>query len=152
ASGGGAGTIETGGGAGTMTTTGNGGGAGDGGTSPCDQIWLGDIQIGTALDDEITAITAAAGGGFYVTGYENGDDVPTDVIPAGDARAVVARYGGSGLPMWAETIDTSGADTAEDVQVDKATGNLIVLGRTSGAFSGFQNAGQFDMYVSILNS
>ena len=69
----------------------------------------------------------------------------------GNARAVVARYDGSGQAIWAETLDTSGADTAEDVRVDPATGNLIVLGRTSGAFSGFQNAGQFDTYVAVMN-
>ncbi|HEY7376813.1 MAG TPA: hypothetical protein VIF57_31940 [Polyangia bacterium] len=138
---------------GSPAGTGGGGAAGSGGaTAACDQVWRGDIQTGTALDDEITAVTAAAGGGFYVTGYERGDDQSTDIIPAGDARAVVARYDGSGALMWEETIDTSGADTAEDLQVDPATGNLIVLGRTTGAFSGFQNQGQFDLYVATLNS
>jgi len=134
--GGGAGVVGTGGGAGTTATCG---------------VWNGDIQIGTPLDDEITAVTTAAGGGFYVTGYENGNVNLSDVIPDGDARAVVARYDSSGAPMWVETIDTSGADTAEDIQVDPATGNLIVLGRTTGAFAGFQNAGQFDIYVSVLS-
>jgi hypothetical protein len=139
-------------GAAGATATGGGGGSGaGGGPGTCGEVWAGDIQIGTPLDDEITAVTAAAGGGFYVTGYENGDDESTDVIPAGNARAVVARYDGSGQAIWAETLDTSGADTAEDVRVDPATGNLIVLGRTSGAFSGFQNAGQFDTYVAVLN-
>ena len=116
--------------------------------------WAGDIQLGTELDDEITAITAAAtGAGFYVTGYERGDDESTDVIPAGDARAVVGRYDGAGLVVWEETIDTPGADTAEDIRIDPVTGNLdIVLGRTSGAFFGFHNAGQFDLYVSVLDS
>jgi hypothetical protein len=147
-------TASSGGGGTGGATSGTGGvvATGTGGTTvACNGTWTGDLQPGTALDDEITAVTAAATGGFYVTGYERGDDESTDIIPAGDARAVVARYDGSGLLMWEETIDTPGADTAEDVQVDPATGNLIVLGRTTGAFSGFQNAGQFDMYVSVLN-
>jgi hypothetical protein len=122
-----------------------------GGTVACSQAWAGDIQFGTPLDDEITGVTAAATAGFYVTGYEQGDDQSTDVIPAGGARAVVGRYDGSGRVIWEETIDSPGAATAEDVRIDPVTGNLIVLGRTSGAFSGFQNAGQFDIYVTVLN-
>jgi len=165
ATGGGGGA--TGGGGGVVTGTGGGGaagtigpGTGTGGTAigtggsvgACAQPWVGDIQIATALDDEVTAVTAAAGGGFYVTGYERGDDNSTDVIPAGDARAVIARYDGQGLLIWKSVVDTSQADTAEDVQVDPATGNLIVVGRTSGALAGFQNAGQMDMYVSVFDS
>jgi hypothetical protein len=115
----------------------------------CAEVWAGDIQIGTPLDDEITAITAAANGGFYVTGYEGGDDNASDVIPGGNARAVIARYAGTGVPMWKTTIDTSGADTAEDVQVDPATGNLVVLGRTTGALPGFLSGGQMDIYVAV---
>ncbi|HEY4186232.1 MAG TPA: SBBP repeat-containing protein [Polyangia bacterium] len=129
-----------------------GNGGASGATVTCNQVWAGDLQLGTALDDEITAVTAAATGGFYVTGYEQGDDQSTDVIPAGDARAVVGRYDGAGQLVWEETLDTPGADTAEDIRIDPLTGNLLVLGRTSGAFSGFQNAGQFDIYLSVLNS
>ena len=133
---------STGGAAGTGGVAGTGGGG-----AGCGRPWTGDLQTGTALDDEITAVTAAPGGGFYVTGYESGDSTSSDVIPAGDARAVVARYDGSGLLLWEIAIDTPGADTAEDLQVDPATGNLVVAGRTSGSFSGFQNAGQMDMYI-----
>ncbi|HVT09252.1 MAG TPA: PQQ-binding-like beta-propeller repeat protein [Polyangia bacterium] len=113
---------------------------------------MGDLQLGTALDDQITAVTAAPGGGFYVTGYEAGDTSSSDVSPGGDARAIVARYDGAGLLLWETAIDTPGADTAEDLQIDRGTGNLIVTGRTSGAFTGFQNAGQMDMYVMVLQS
>jgi hypothetical protein len=155
--GGGAGataTGGTGGAGGALTTGGTGGTGGVGGSviDACAKPWVGDIQIGTALDDEITAVTAAPTGGFYVTGYERGDDTSTDVIPAGDARAVIARYDGQGLLLWKSVVDTSQADTAEDVQLDPATGNLIVVGRTSGALAGFQNAGQMDIYVSVFDT
>ena len=142
----GSGGASAGGGAGAAS------GAGGGATTGCAQVWAGDLQIGTPLDDEITAVTAATSGGFYVTGYERGDVNASDVIPGGDARAVIARYDAAGVPMWKTTIDTPGADTAEDVQVDPATGNLIVLGRTTGSLPGFQNAGQMDIYVSVLDS
>jgi hypothetical protein len=145
--GGSAGAGASGGGGGSA-----GGGAGGGLTTGCAEVWTGDVQIGTALDDEITAVTAAASGGFYVTGYEGGDVNASDVIPGGDARAVIARYDAAGVAMWTKTIDTPGADTAEDLQVDPATGNLIVLGRTTGSLPGFQNAGQMDIYVSVLDS
>jgi len=151
--GGGGGSGATGAGGSVAGTGGSAVGTGAGGElDACARPWAGDIQTGTALDDEITAVTAAAGGGFYVTGYEHGDDNSSDVIPAGDARAVIARYDGQGIVIWKSTIDTSQADTAEDVQIDPVTGNLIVLGRTSGALPGFQNAGQMDMYVAVLNS
>ncbi|MFL5305610.1 MAG: hypothetical protein ACJ8F1_10365, partial [Polyangia bacterium] len=122
------------------------------GTPGCDRAWAGDLQRGTPQDDEITSVTAAEGGGFYVTGYEGGDDESSDVIPAGDAKAIVARYDAAGLLTWETGIDTPGADTAEDLQVDAASGNLVVVGRTSGAFAGFQNAGQMDMYVMLMHS
>jgi hypothetical protein len=149
----GAGTSGSAGASGSTGTGGGGtsGASGGGGALACADVWGGDIQTGTALDDEITAITAAANGGFYVTGYEGGDDNASDVIPGGDARAFIVKYAGTGAPLWKTTIDTTGADTAEDVQVDPATGNLVVLGRTTGALPGFQNAGQMDMYVSMLD-
>ena len=135
------------------------GGAGAGGNtgqpagaSGCNRAWVGDLQLGTPQDDEITSVTSAEGGGFYVTGYEGGDNKSSDVIPAGDARAIVARYDAAGQLTWETAIDTPGADTAEDLQVDGASGNLVVAGRTSGAFSGFQNAGQMDMYVLLMHS
>jgi hypothetical protein len=147
--------VATGGSAGSASGGAGGsagGGSGGSTTDPCAQPWIGDIQTGTALDDEITAVTAAPAGGFYVTGYERGDDTSSDIIPGGDARAVIARYDGQGVRIWKSVVDTSQADTAEDVQIDPATGNLIVVGRTSGALAGFQNAGQMDMYVSVFSS
>jgi DNA-binding beta-propeller fold protein YncE len=148
----GVGGAAVGGAAGQGGAAGIGDVGGVGGVGGCGRPWTGDLQMGTALDDEITAVTAAAGGGFYVTGYESGDTTSSDVIPAGDARAIVARYDGAGLLMWETGIETPGADTAEDLQVDPGSGNLMVAGRTSGAFSGFQNAGQMDMYVLALHS
>ena len=52
--------------------------------------------------------------------------------------------------LWKTILDTPGTDTAEDVALDRATGNLVVVGRTSGAFPTFTNQGQFDLFVALL--
>ena len=66
-SGGGTGGATTSSGGDTGGVTAGTGGAG-GTTTACNAIWTGDLQLGTALDDEITSVRAAATGGFYVTG------------------------------------------------------------------------------------
>jgi hypothetical protein len=129
---------------GTTTGSANGDPSGAGG-------WRGDIQTGTALDDQIRGMALDADGNLYVAGYEGGTNHVTNIEPAGDARAIVAKYSAAGRLAWKTVIDTPGTDAAEGVAVDPVSGNLFVVGRTSGALPGFSNQGQFDSILAVLD-
>jgi formylglycine-generating enzyme required for sulfatase activity/outer membrane protein assembly factor BamB len=63
----------------------------------------------------------------------------------------VLKLDPTGATLWKTTLDTPATDTAEDVAVDPDTGNLVVAGRTSGAFPSFTNQGQFDTFLAVLD-
>ena len=130
-------------------TTGTGG-AGAGGAL-CAIPWTHDIQAGTAADDQLLGMTLDSDGNVIAVGYERGIVGVTNIEPDGDARAVVTKYGRDGTAIWRTVLDTAATDTAEDVVVDRATGNVLVLGRTSGAFPSFVNQGQFDLFLALLD-
>jgi formylglycine-generating enzyme required for sulfatase activity len=90
-------------------------------------------------------------GNIFAAGYENGIVGVTNIEPAGDSRAVVVKYAPGGTQVWKAVLDTAATDTAEDVVIDRATGNVLVLGRTSGAFPTFVNQGQFDLFLAALD-
>ena len=148
------------GGAGGTSSGGNGraGGAGGAGTAGvggaanprCQGPSRGDLQLGTAEDDQILGMTVDGDDNLVVSGYEQGIVGVTNIEPDGDARAVVLKIGPVGTMLWKTILDTPGTDTAEDVALDRATGNLVVVGRTSGAFPTFTNQGQFDLFVALL--
>jgi hypothetical protein len=137
---GGAGT----GGAGTA-------GAGGAGHPRCQVPWASDLQLGTAADDQILGMNVDGNDDLLASGYEQGVVGVTNIDPDGDARAVVLKLGPSGTTLWKAILDTAAADTAEDVAVDRASGDLIVVGRTSGAFPTFVNQGQFDLFLARLD-
>jgi len=58
----------------------------------------------------------------------------------------------TGAVRWKTTFDTSDTDTVEDVAVEPGTGRIYVVGRTYGAFDGFVNGGQFDMFLAALDA
>jgi hypothetical protein len=149
---GGAAGAGPGGAAGTGAGAAGAGTAGVGGAvNPrCQGASRGDLQLGTAKDDQVLGMTVDADDNLIVSGYEQGIVGVTNIEPDGDARAAVFKIGPDGTTIWKTILDTSGTDTAEDVAVDRATGNLVVVGRTSGAFPTFTNQGQFDLFVALL--
>ena len=161
--GGGAAGLETGtGGEGGAAVDGGDGGGGVGGGSTgaggagvggalCAIPWTHDIQAGTAADDQLLGLTLDGDSNVIAVGYERGIVGVTNIEPDGDARAVVVKYGRDGATIWKTVLDTPATDTAEDVVVDRTTGNVLVLGRTSGAFPSFVNQGQFDLYLALLD-
>jgi len=121
----------------------------DTGPPACDLVWH-DFQFGTDLDDEISGLTTDANHNIYVAGYEHGRNDISDVPPDGDSRGVVYKLDPTGAVKWKTVLDTPGADSAEDVTIDPASGKVYVAGRTTGAFNGFTNKGQFDTVLATL--
>jgi beta-propeller repeat-containing protein len=151
----------TGGGGGAAVDGGDGGGGVGGGTTGaggagvggarCAIPWTRDIQAGTTADDQLLGMTLDGDGNVVAVGYERGIVGVTNIEPDGDARAVVVKYGRDGAAIWKTELDTAATDTAEDVVIDHTTGNVLVLGRTSGAFPSFTNQGQFDLFLALLD-
>lgn len=107
--------------------------------------------MGTAKDDQIWGLAIDKDDNLYVSGYEQGVTGVTNIEPYGDSRAVVMKYSPTAEKFWKTVLDTPGTDTAEDVVVDPASGKVFVVGRTTDAFSGFANQGQFDLFLAILD-
>jgi len=119
-------------------------------TLTCDATWH-DLQIGTARDDQLWGMTTDKHHNLYVSGFEDGVTGVTNIEPAGDSRGVVLQIDTSGAVRWQAVLDTSASDTIEDVKIDPETGTVYGVGRTSGAFEGFVNQGQFDTFVFSLD-
>jgi hypothetical protein len=76
----------------------------------------------------------------------------TNIEPDGDSRGVVIQIDLAGELQWRAALDTTASDTVEGVAVDPANGAVVAVGRTSGAFEGFVNQGQFDSFLAELDS
>jgi hypothetical protein len=123
----------------------------DGPSHTCDAAWH-DVQLGTELDDTLSGLAFDADGNLYVAGFEHGVTGVDNIDPSGDARGVVIRVDPTGAVQWKAVLDTSGADTVESVALDAASHTVFAVGRTSGAFDGFTNQGQFDLFLAAIDS
>src|SRR5689334_18167129 len=116
----------------------------------CDTAWH-DLQIGTELDDQLWGMAADANGHLYVAGFEHGVTGVTNIEPDGDSRGVVIQIDLAGEVQWRTAFDTTASDTVEGIAVDPANGAVVAVGRTSGAFEGVVNQGQFDSFLAALD-
>ncbi len=106
-------------------------------------------QWGSAEDDEALALVPARAGGVYVAGYRGGKLRVSNLGPVGDARAFVRRLDPSGAVRWETALDTAQADLVEAL-AEAPDGRLYAAGRTTGAFAGATQGGQFDGFVALL--
>jgi len=121
------------------------------GPPSCNLAWK-DLQVGTELDDQIWGLTTDENHNIYASGYEHGVTGVTNIEPDGDSQGVVLKIDPTGAVLWKAVLDTSATDTVEDVAIEAGTGRVYVVGRTSGAFDGFVNQGQFDMFLATLDA
>jgi hypothetical protein len=111
--------------------------------------WTGDRQWGTAREDTVLALSAGPGG-FVAGGYVGGTLYATNIEPSGDARGFVRAISPAGQTRWDTTLDATGTETVDALAVG-ASDEIVVAGRTTGAFSGFTNKGQQDAFVAWLS-
>jgi hypothetical protein len=117
----------------------------------CNVVWR-DFQHGTELDDQLWGMTIDDHNNVYIAGYEHGFGYRTNIEPDGDSRGVIAKLDPTGTMQWSTPIDSHGTESIEDVAIEPGTGRIFAIGRTSGAFPGFTNQGQFDELLLALDS
>ncbi len=85
----------------------------------------------------------------WLAGYAGGSLGATTIEPGGNSRAVLRQLAADGTLLWesGSEFDSPGTDVAEAITVT-AQGTVVVAGRTTGAFAGAANAGQFDTFVA----
>lgn len=105
------------------------------------------LQIGGPADDDVLDVEVA-GDTVIVAGYRNGILGQENVEPVGDAIGFVDAFGLDGGVRWSRTFDTAGADTVEAIAVRGS--ELVLVGRTTGAFPGGTNAGGMDAFVARM--
>ncbi len=99
-------------------------------------------QFGSRGDDEAVAI-AADSQGLYVAGSALGP-LP-DAVGLGEWDGFVCKYLANGTQMWTRQLGTTDYDRVYGLSLDPAGLNLT--GTTHGAFEGFANAGDRDVFL-----
>lgn len=123
---------------------------GDSAPSACEVAWH-DVEIGSGLDDQLWGLALDAHGDVYAGGFQHGVTGASNIDPDGDATGVVMRFDPTGVVRWTAVINSAGVDTIEDIAIDPTSERVFAVGRTSGAFPGFVNAGQFDTVLAVLD-
>jgi len=90
-------------------------------------------------------------GEAYIAGYERGILGVENYWPVGDSLGFVRRIDAIGVMQWERVFDTSGTDLVDTIAMTPS-GRIVVAGRTTGAFPGWSNAGQLDLFVGELSS
>ncbi|MFN7147744.1 MAG: hypothetical protein ACK4YP_28500, partial [Myxococcota bacterium] len=118
----------------------------------CDGAWERDLQRGTPWHDGATTLATTAEGALLVGGFERDPEGLDGPWPAPDARGFVLRLSPDGEPTGEWRFDTDGHDTVEALWLPPGEGAPLVAGRTTGAFPGRSNAGQYDAFVGRLSA
>lgn len=86
---------------------------------------------------------------IWLAGYTNGRVGESNLGPSGDSRALLRQWAPDGRLLWdaGSRFDTPGTDIGEALATD-AQGTVFMAGRTTGAFAGAVNQGQFDSFVA----
>jgi hypothetical protein len=86
---------------------------------------------------------------IWLAGYADGDIGQRNIEPSGNSRAVLRQLAPDGSLLWdsGQQFDSAGTDVAEALALTPQ-GMVVVAGRTTGAFGGAPNAGQFDTFLA----
>jgi hypothetical protein len=103
--------------------------------------WL--EQFGSTSDDEAVAV-AAARKGVYVGGSTMG--ALPDAALLGEWDGFVRKYLPNGTPMWTRQLGTADYDRVYGLALEPR--GLYLTGTTHGAFAGYVNAGDRDIFVA----
>ena len=100
-------------------------------------------QFGTTGEDGARAVGMDAAGNVLVAGRTEGALVG---LGAGDLDAFVRKYDPDGAVRWTRQFGTIGFDSIDGLAVDGPTGEIVVVGATTGALEG-ANGGGVDGFV-----
>ena len=110
------------------------------------QAWT--VQLGTSDTDSLEAMTVDSGDNVLMGGDTMGALTGSN---AGDRDIWFGKYSSSGTQEWIMQIGTSSEDILDGMTVDSGD-NVLVGGYTEGAFPGFTNAGEYDIWFGKYSS
>ena len=111
------------------------------------QVWL--RQFGTLASDIAYGVTVDNSGNIYVTGATKGNLNGNN--NSGGMDNFVVKYDPNGNPLWTNQFGTVGDDNTTGISLDK-NGDIYVAGLTNGSLDGGKKAGNFDIFVTKLDS
>lgn len=104
-------------------------------------LWV--RQLGTSGNEQPWSAAPDASGGVFVSGYTEGSLGGPN---AGGRDAWLARYDGTGNPLWIRQVGTN-ADESVEASAPDGAGGVFLLGRTRGDL-GAPNAGGEDIWLA----
>jgi subtilisin family serine protease len=112
------------------------------------QVWL--RQFGTLASDAAYGVKVDSGGNnIYVTGSTRGNLNGNN--NSGGADNFVVKYDSKGNQLWTNQFGTVDSENLLGVSLDK-NGDIYVAGQTKGSLDGNTNAGNYDIFVTKLDS
>ena len=107
------------------------------------------VQLGTAGTDIANGIAINTAGDIYIVGSTTGE--LTTQPNAGAKDAFVQKLDSSGEQIWVTQFGTAEEDEAFKVAID-SSGNVVVVGVTSGALPGQRPIGEQDLFLTKIDS
>ena len=107
------------------------------------QLWL--KQFGSNQREDTYGLATDASGNVYMSGYTNGA-LPGNTN-AGGRDLFLVKFDGGGNQIWLKQFGTDANDSGYDVAID-ASGNVYMMGITSGTFPGNTSAGRKDTFLT----
>jgi hypothetical protein len=101
-------------------------------------------QLGTAVQDEGSAVAVDGTGAAYVTGYTKGS--LDGNASAGNSDLILVKYDGSGNRQWTRQVGTDAADTGSVLALN-ALGDVFVAGTSEAPFGGNLYSGYADIIL-----
>lgn len=110
-------------------------------------LWT--VQLGGDGNDYAMGVTTDADGNIILTGYTDG--ALPGWINVGTLDAFIVKVDPNGNTLWTLQLGTSGADYGMGATTD-ASGNVTVVGTTTGTLPGESQAGGRDVFVAELTA
>ena len=104
-------------------------------------------QFGTDGDNISRAITADNEGNVYLTGVFLQPEPSLDSDENPQDEAFISKLSPEGSVLWTHSFGTSAGDGGYSISTDSHN-NVYIIGRTLGAFEGFTNQGDFDIFIT----
>jgi uncharacterized delta-60 repeat protein len=105
--------------------------------------------LGSSASDYARAMSTAADGSIYVSGYTNGN--LDGEANNGSYDAFITKFGSDGSRQWTHLLGTSGDDRAPAI-TSALDGSIYVSGYTNGNLDGEANNGSYDAFITKFNA
>ncbi|MCO5142164.1 MAG: SBBP repeat-containing protein [Oligoflexia bacterium] len=107
-------------------------------------------QVGTSADDEMLDVRVGNSNRAFTSGYTYG--AFSGFSNAGGADSFITKYRANGVQDWIHQKGSPGDDIPLGIGVETVANTVVLAGPTSGAFSGFSNAGGDDIFAIQYNN